>query len=273
MFPYGTRKRIIRVQFSLDIEVKHLLTNAIYTDKIVSAPSKSIIVKTNENQWEESEGFLLKDDIFGNYKEATWFQFVNALQNHYLLATKQNHLKPPRPLTEDDFEYIKNAKFASRNNKMITTEEYDAFWQWFGPGLHKIRYQRHMCKLWVNGYICGFVPRHDAESLLRDTPPGTFLIRLSERIKGSFTVAYVAMENYNKKIFHYIISSDDVFGAKKTLPDFLGGESALEYLVQMVFAQDGSKKYITIEKDKALGDFYSKRVDKGTEGYDTKLMR
>lgn len=264
----------------MNVRIEHPLTNIAKCTTLETAPSNAIIVKTNENQWEESEGILLRDDVFDTDKEATWFQFANALQKRYLLATKQSLTNPIRPLTLDDFEYIRNSKFPvkigyapSNMPHNISPQDYDVFWHWFGPGLHKIRYQRHMCKLWVHGYICGFISRQFAETILQDCVPGTFLIRLSERIKGSFTVAYVALENQSKKICHYMISSDDVFGAKKTLPDFLGGESSLGYLIQMSFDSQGNKLFSPTIKDKVLGEFYSKRSDRGTEGYDTHLKR
>lgn len=126
--------------------------------------------------------------------------------------------------------------------------------------------------MWVNGLICGFVPRSEAEMVLKDKEPGTFLIRLSERNHGAFTIAYVTVDDNQKKVSHYMISSDDVFGAKKTLPDFLGNESALNYLV--VVNYNSSKRYDIIPKDVALGEFYSKRNNSNeTEGYDRKLIR
>lgn len=155
---------------------------------------------------------------------------------------------------------------------MISSHQFDNFWQWFGPGIHKIKYQRHLCKLWVNGIICGFVPRSEAELILKDKEPGTFLIRLSERNHGAFTIAYVTIDDYQKKVSHYMISSDDVFGAKKTLPDFLGNESALTYLV--VVNSNSSNRYMVVPKDNALAEYYSKRsYSSETEGYDSKLIR
>lgn len=64
--------------------------------------------------------------------------------------------------------------------------------------------------------------------------PGTFLIRLSESNPGTFAVGYTIddpepekrVRYVQHKLFilmsrHYLIRPEDVYGAKKTLPDFL----------------------------------------------------
>lgn len=51
--------------------------------------SHPFVVITNECQWEGSAGTLLKKDAFGGQLEIPWPQFVNTLQRHFLIATKQ----------------------------------------------------------------------------------------------------------------------------------------------------------------------------------------
>lgn len=87
IFPSGTRKRTILLKFSVDVEIYHPFTNKKNVFHIESASTRPIIVKTNENQWEESEGILLKDETFRDQKTVSWFQFSNTLQRRYLLAT------------------------------------------------------------------------------------------------------------------------------------------------------------------------------------------
>jgi hypothetical protein len=78
-----------------------------------SNASQPFIVKTNENQWEESEGILLKMETFGDALETSWCQFANTLQKRYLAATKQDIQKPTRPLSVQDINYLYQLKFAS----------------------------------------------------------------------------------------------------------------------------------------------------------------
>lgn len=34
---------------------------------------------------------------------------------------------------------------------IISQKDFDDFWDWFGKGMQKIRYQRHICSLWLTG--------------------------------------------------------------------------------------------------------------------------
>lgn len=54
--------------------------------------SNPFVVITNECQWEGSAGTLLKKDAFGGQLEIPWPQFVNTLQRHFLIATKQGKI-------------------------------------------------------------------------------------------------------------------------------------------------------------------------------------
>jgi hypothetical protein len=36
--------------------------------------------------------------------------------------------------------------------QVIGQKSYDAFWEWFGKAVQKLRYQRHICPLWQTGY-------------------------------------------------------------------------------------------------------------------------
>ncbi len=38
----------------------------------------------------------------------------------------------------------------------------------FGKVLHKIRHQRHLSLLWLKGLIFGFIPKENAEEILRN---------------------------------------------------------------------------------------------------------
>jgi len=110
ILPHGTRKKTIHLKFSVEVQITRRDGSSIKR-VIESDGSKPFIVKTNENQWEESEGILLKTDAFGTLNEVPWFKFVNALQKRYLLATKQDLQKPARPLSVQDINYIFNIKF------------------------------------------------------------------------------------------------------------------------------------------------------------------
>lgn len=281
MFPQGSRKKTLCLKFSVTVNCSRPMGNNSenYTCLIESDPSAAFIVKTNENQWEEAEGSLLKSEAFGTRSDIPWFQLCNSLQRRYLMATKQDALKPQRPLTSQDFNYLYCVKFSHQGSNvlpnehtMVSAKAYDEFWLWFGPGLHKIRYQRHLCVLWSAGFLCGFLQREEAVRVLSGAPFGSFLIRLSERAKGAFAIAYVAFENDQLAVCHYLITQDDVFGPKKTLPDFLSTRKSLGYLTQVLTnPEDGSRLFRLCDKDTVLQEYYSKKtndVSKGPNPYD-----
>ena len=279
-FPQGSRKRTLNLKFAVTVNcsrpVPGLAHAESYTCLVESDISQPFIVKTNENQWDEAEGSLLKAEAFGNKADVSWFQLCNALQRRYLMATKQDLHKPSRPLTPQDFNYLYALKFGRpdaggavipNEHTLVSVKSYDAFWQWFGPGLHKVRYQRHLCALWQQGYICGFLKRDEADKVLTGAPLGSFLIRLSDRVGGNFAIAYVAYEEGKIGVSHYLISENDVFGPKKTLPDFLGSAKSLMYITQVLTDPDsGNRIYRICDKEIALHDYFSKRSNDSARG-------
>jgi lysine/ornithine N-monooxygenase len=46
---------------------------------------------------------------------------------------------------------IKNTDFLIEGKNMVNHTEFDAFWDWFGKSMQKLRYQRHIGSLWQNG--------------------------------------------------------------------------------------------------------------------------
>ena len=67
------------------------------------------------------------------------------------------------------------------------------FWEWFHRIL--ILTQTHMQKLWMEGFVMGFVTKQAAETLLLSKPTGTFLLRFSDSELGGVTIAYVRKQN------------------------------------------------------------------------------
>lgn len=36
---------------------------------------------------------------------------------------------------------------------MVAQFQFDNFWNWFGKVLQRLRYQRHVCHMWKEGYF------------------------------------------------------------------------------------------------------------------------
>lgn len=273
-FPVGTRLKSIRLKFSTQIAAvdQH---GAVKKFTFESNPTHSIVVKTNENQWHEAEGLLLKKTAFAGKNDISWYRLANWLQRRYLSATRQNLTSPVRPLSSHDLSYLRKLKFEDRN--MVTPSDFDKFWEWFGPILHKIRYQRHICTLWTRGLICGFLTREEVDDVLRNELPGTFLIRFSERCE-QFAVSYQSSDTDDKshattRVKHYLIKSDDIHGAKKTLPDWARDYKDLLCILQLWTDPLSEKRVLRrCEKDSVLKEFYSKKSGGGFNGYDDNIQ-
>jgi hypothetical protein len=152
----------------------------------------------------------------------------------------------------------------------ITQNDFDKFWEWFGPLLHKIRYQRHMCALWTKGYICGFLAREEVEPVLKNELIGTFLVRFSERT-DKLAVSYQSSDSYGRtKVKHYLLKADDTHGAKKTLPDFLRDYKDFVCILQLTTEKYTEKRILRrCDKDTVLSEFYSKKSSStGQNGYE-----
>lgn len=229
------------------------------------------VVITNECQWEESEGLLLKKVVFGDRQEIEWPFLANIVQRHFLRATRQDLIRPTRSLSPSDFDFILNKIFGG--HPMISQKSFDNFWNWFGKVVQKLRYQRHICGLWQSGLIHGFLSREQIYQALIGQPVGTFLIRFSERNPGCFAVAYkVDDEDPKCQIRHYLVRPDDTAGSKKTLPDFLADQPAFVYLLQVTF-NNGHTTFHKFLKDSVLEVYYSKKSSLPPSlGYDDNIL-
>jgi hypothetical protein len=281
-FPVGSRLKTARLRFVGTVAV-YSLSGASAVLPVQSEESGAFIVMTNENQWDECEGVLLRDSLFGSGTPehgtavspggtVSWARFCNVLHARYVVATRQSTGDPTRPLEGSDFHYFASIGFG--HNGQVTGKECRRFWLWFGPFLHRIRYQRHVISLWFRGYIVGFMSRQQiTAALLATGKAGVFGVRCSERVAGQFVVSYTTRGDAaagDVEVRHYLIKESDTAGAKKTLPDFLADYSS-EFRECMYVKRDpvsGDRALRLIDKDAALQEFYSKRVDKSFSGYD-----
>ena len=121
---------------------------------IQGGQSAPFIVFTNESQWEESEGILLKKDCFST-NDVTFERFANYLQMHFLRSTRQDPYNPERGLSIHDLNYISRAHLNGKNH--ISKSDFDEFLKWFGKVLRKIRHQQNFHVLWVKVFIILFL--------------------------------------------------------------------------------------------------------------------
>jgi len=286
-FPHGSRLKSIQLKYGVkvfvspdsnDVSTSNSGRRSAARDTEVQLESElsgDLIVKTNENQWDECEGALLRKSVWGDEPTAkvSWDRFCNVLQLHYTNATRQDLAAPVRLLTLADFFYIRSLKLKP-DCTSVSNKDFKRIWEWFGPYMHRIRYQRHMCTLWNSGAVVGFIDRPTAqELLLRTNLVGAFLLRFSERVAGQFAVSYVvASGSASLTVRHYLIRDTDTAGAKKTLPDFLREYKEFSVLLTVTRNDDGERVITLRNKHDALAELYSKKVDSAFDGYEDVIV-
>lgn len=187
-FDKPTRLNIAHLFFS--VRLRFMADEKLGTSlQIRSDPSAPFIVITNESQWGDSEGLLMKIKVFGDQNEVPWEYLCNHIQYHFIRSTRQDSVKPDRPLSLFDLNYLARRSF--NDKRMITKDDYDQFWNWFGLVCRRIRHQLPFHSLWMKGLVWGFISRKDSERVMESEPPGTFLIRFSESNPGKIVVSYV----------------------------------------------------------------------------------
>eukprot|EP01102_Stenamoeba_stenopodia_P007062 TRINITY_DN1973_c0_g1_i1.p1 TRINITY_DN1973_c0_g1~~TRINITY_DN1973_c0_g1_i1.p1 ORF type:complete len:620 (+),score=154.28 TRINITY_DN1973_c0_g1_i1:310-2169(+) len=271
-FPSGTRMKTARLQFTLDVKYSDR-TGSVTTGMIESDTTAPFIVVTNESQWDLAAGALLKKEAFEQGRELQWAHFANILQFHYLRATRQSISQPQRPLSREELDYFQREKFSRK--QIITQKDFDKFWEWFGKVLYKIRHQKHFCPMWVQGFVYGFLTKAEAEELLRNEPPGTFVLRFSERAAGKVAVAYVKRGEPGKpnEIKHYLIDPHSENKDSVTLPEFLTPHGHFLYFLQLdtnFFSAKMSWKR-SVSKSEVLKTFFMSKDDNGLAGYESEL--
>jgi hypothetical protein len=138
----------------------------------------------------------------------------------------------------------------------------------------------------------GFMTREEVNMALSGEPPGTFVLRFSERHPGQFGIAYVGSQrdsikhylvqpngkrtNKNHCVFatvtnfYLFLNFQDTAAAKFTLPDFLRDKPQFIHMLQFTLLPSGTPQFRRLPKDQALQPYYSRRVggDTSGSGYD-----
>eukprot|EP01119_Soliformovum_irregulare_P011455 TRINITY_DN286_c0_g1_i2.p1 TRINITY_DN286_c0_g1~~TRINITY_DN286_c0_g1_i2.p1 ORF type:complete len:465 (+),score=127.76 TRINITY_DN286_c0_g1_i2:159-1553(+) len=85
-FLSGTKKAPAYLKFGMQLQLQGTATPI----QVESSSSIPLVVITNEVQWEDSAGILLKREAFSSGQmEIPWPEFANTLQHHFLRATRQ----------------------------------------------------------------------------------------------------------------------------------------------------------------------------------------
>eukprot|EP01091_Cochliopodium_minus_P019043 TRINITY_DN787_c0_g1_i1.p1 TRINITY_DN787_c0_g1~~TRINITY_DN787_c0_g1_i1.p1 ORF type:complete len:636 (-),score=143.41 TRINITY_DN787_c0_g1_i1:88-1968(-) len=263
-FPSGTRLKVVRLKFSVSIDYKQ--ANQVKKAEVESGLTEPFIIITNENQYGECYGHLLRMFIFKSTNEVPWQYIANKIQIVYLHATRQSLMNPTRPLSFSDFMYM---HLKLRNKANVTSEDFNIFWIWLGKFLQNIRHQKPINNLWMGGYIIGFITKGSAIKLLQGQEEGTFIVRFSERVPGQFAVAYVKKGN----VKHYLVTKDDIAPPARSLAHFIAGKKVLTTVVRVISPDLNSMSQPKIEfvpKMQAFGEWMTS-PSTPVPGYDQDL--
>lgn len=128
-----------------------------------------------------------------------WPQVADALNVKFHSATG-------RSLTDENLRFLAEKAFRGSNSngqdysnmllswaqfcKEPLPERNFTFWEWFYAVMKLTR--EHLRGPWSDGVILGFVRKKQAEEMLANCTPGTFLMRFSDSELGGITIAWVA---------------------------------------------------------------------------------
>lgn len=239
----STRMNLISIQFETTI------TSMNQTHTLVSEVSSPFIVITNESQWCEAAGKVFIREIFHGKDRVSWIFFANNLHLNYLKSTNQL-IDMKRPLYKYELDHLHQRLLLQA--EFLTELDGYSFWNWFGQCIHNIRFKRHIRKLWLEGYIFGFLPKEEASRVLAQHPMGTFVIRFSDSNPGIFAIAY---SEGNGQVTHFLIRGEDI-GSNKSLAEFLRSKNQFKFLLKFCLDNLVVRR---ISKSEALGSFYSKK--------------
>lgn len=254
------------------------LNHSLPTHSEVTPPAISV---TNEVQWEEAEGILVEKQAFQENSTCAWFALANVLQRHMIDATRQPVTSLSRIYGQVELTYFHH--FLG-GGAQVSVDAFREWWKWYGKAMHKVRYTKHILTLFLSGCLFGFIAKQDMELALRDQPPGTFMVRFSERNPGSFSIAYVLQSENDptqSMVRHYLVSQEDIT-QRRSLADFLGESPALTHFLRYECSSGfnlaptplgPSVRYCREEKNSILQEYYAKReVLTVTSGYDRTLV-
>ena len=238
-----------------------------------------LVVCTNENQWEQAEGRLLRRQVFGGdvpdgeNPTVPWILLSNWLSEFFLRATRQDLLdstllsleflqalpEPARCLSSRDLAYLHRVKFS--NKTKVSYADFLAFWDWYGPACHQLRHNPTVRALYMQGLIFGLADKQDCLQLLEGRDPGFFLVYLHETSKmGDLGVAFVHNDGQTSRVLFHKIDQKKLRSPYGSLADFVRNKDELKYVVKpFELRANGTKinQLVAVEKHAAFRDFYS----------------
>lgn len=103
-----------------------------------------------------------------------------------------------------------------------------SLWEWIYNILKVIK--EHLRLYWLEGAIEGLISKTNIERKLIDCPKGTFILRFSDSVKGSISIAYVVKNSSGKSAVVHVLPSTSKDLCSRSLNDRLNSFEELTHL-------------------------------------------
>ncbi|CAO1424827.1 unnamed protein product [Diamesa tonsa] len=237
----------------------------------IKALSMPFVVNVDDSRKPKSNAIISWDNVFPVFDRPPFdlVHYINRSTSKLFLKMQVCALSE-KTLTEPKLKLIMEPfvesmhKFAlSRTlsvNKHSSVEQFSQtflrgskieFLKWFYSAIELT--QHHLCELWNENYIIGFLEKHVAKKLLLGCEPGTFLLRLCNITNVGLVIDYCKLnENDEKYVLHYKpLTTKDL--KLCSLPDRILGLPELKMVYQSTLPHidkhDAFNKYASHQKE------------------------
>ncbi|PIO71219.1 STAT protein, DNA binding domain protein [Teladorsagia circumcincta] len=137
-----------------------------------------------------------------------WKDLGHVLRHKFTLFTGAR-----RPLSDADLNYLSEKLLVPNvpDQKPITFHRFAkqnlrddvsfSFWEWFFAIMQLIK--QKLLKFWDEGWLVGFISKHDASQSMMMSSHSTFLLRFSDTQTGAVSIGFVCEDDDGQKVpFH-----------------------------------------------------------------------
>ena len=269
--PHDSEDNVTEAKFTLYFQSIFSINGDDELEINIGILSRPIIMIDHESQKPASNIVVTQDNISPVYNyqpfDLTYFMkrlpsklclkmIVCALSEKKLVAPK---LKPIiKQFLENMQEFALSRALSDGNEEMCNTflrENKINFMEWFYSAIELT--QNHLCELWNDNFIIGFIEEKTAENILLRCEPGTFLLRLSDNQDVALVIDYCALNKNNEK---HVLHCDPLTSKElelRSLSDRILGLVELKMLYR--------KTLPNINKINAFGKYSSHQKEQNAE--------
>eukprot|EP01129_Flabellula_baltica_P001852 TRINITY_DN11757_c0_g1_i1.p1 TRINITY_DN11757_c0_g1~~TRINITY_DN11757_c0_g1_i1.p1 ORF type:complete len:493 (-),score=82.30 TRINITY_DN11757_c0_g1_i1:49-1527(-) len=145
----------------------------------------------------DTTGRIFWKRFFKNYEKIQWETFISEFCRYF----NYNYQHDADPT----IRCLRVLFAGGENQNYVTVENFGRMLDYFGPIMKngtKVSFLRDLMALISEKWFFGFINTEDSNAILREQPPGSFLVRFSNSNRGYLTVSQIIEEGTEKKIRH-----------------------------------------------------------------------